>query len=572
MSQISNILNAPLLEIIKNNDSYRNYTTINKENLFTLTEVNTVKVNYNFQYPTLIHRGGPDPLSRIYMSQEEFSSILFDKYPFMVELFSSVKGIVLAGGAIEWVFSKKTSLPKDFDFFLYSDLNNINTTTTSTLNKSQACQDFQWEQLITAVNVVFKYYKKYNISQTFTKGLLTLEINSYPKKIQIQFILRDYNSHSQILHGFDLSSCACSFDGTTTHFTPLGAWSYHNKLNIVWPAYRSPSYEHRLIKYWNKGFGLVFPHMAQFTLGMMDLSYLMLNIIYCSGNFAYGNIFLEDNKKQSDYSNDQIQFKSIHELHELNTLQIIQNSNIYKVSGRYYPGHPSTESTINFKTLRSCVNITQLVPIVKFKQIIEQILYKSIHIKNRKIFIDFYILQNIFKFDHNQIIKFIELATEYNKLLIDNPFQKYNLNYNKFQPKITEFIEKYEISANTEINWWIPFNQNIPFTGALNPIMEEPADWYGKVPITSIDNRIPALNSNSNNYNHNNDILCSCCFVPIMHNDLNIIKLQCGHIFHYLEDIEHSCIGVKKWINAHNECPNCRCKIYFQNEIFDLNI
>ena len=559
--------NDPVKLIHHNNTLRQHSGIIHIEGLYTLDEVNTNHILYDYKYPTLIHKNHEEKLNKQLICQVEYSSILNQEYPFIDTLLSIVPGLVLAGGAALWPFTSRVKKPKDLDFFLYGDLNPF-------------CQ---WSRLEATISIIMNAYKKRIITQEMTNGLCTLIIhdnNIYSKKnlqkyntetLQIQIILRNYTSISQLLHGFDISASSIAYDGTYTYFTKLGAWSYLTNLIVVWPEYRSSSYESRLVKYWNKGYGIVFPHMLEFSSNM-ELPHLLINIEYYSGNFAYGNIFLEDNKKQSDYSNDQIQFKSIHELHELNTLQIIQNSNIYKVSGRYYPGHPSTESTINFKTLRSCVNITQLVPIVKFKQIIEQILYKSIHIKNRKIFIDFYILQNIFKFDHNQIIKFIELATEYNKLLIDNPFQKYNLNYNKFQPKITEFIEKYEISANTEINWWIPFNQNIPFTGALNPIMEEPADWYGKVPITSIDNRIPALNSNSNNYNHNNDILCSCCFVPIMHNDLNIIKLQCGHIFHYLEDIEHSCIGVKKWINAHNECPNCRCKIYFQNEIFDLNI
>ena len=418
-------------------------------------------------------------------------------------------------------------------------------------------------------------YKQYPITQEMTTGLCTLIIHNNSKynsnNLQIQIILRNYTSISQIVHGFDISACSVAYDGTYTYFTKMGAWSYLTKLIVVWPEYRSTTYESRLVKYWNKGYGIVFPHMLEFTPNM-ELPHLLINIQYYSGNFAYGNIFLAHDNKQSDYS-IQDNLQSIQMLNYFNTIQIIQNSNMYKVSGNYYPNNYSQTTKLNFKNLRSCITLNQLgFSSIKFKQILDEILYNGIHIKQRKIFIDFYILQNVLLFNHIQINKIIELAIKYNKILIDNPFKKYTLNYTQLQFKIEEFMEKYENVKNTEIKWWIPFDQNKPFTSSLNPIIEEPKDWYGKVLITDVNNRITSPNSNNNNYKSENDIICSCCLSAIIDNDFNIIKLQCGHLFHYSEDIECSCIGVKLWINVHNKCPNCRSTVIFQDEKLDLII
>ena len=395
---LNDILNVPLLNIINHNDSFRNYTNTGLEDLYTLTEVNNTQVNHNFKYPTLMHRTESSEDNMI--SQKKYSDILLNKYPFMKELFKNVNGIILGGGGAEWVFSKKTLNPKDLDFFIFkpddviiAEPNNLN------FDKNQTWQTKQWKQLSTAVNIIFKFYKNHNIYQTFTKGLFTLEINTFPENIQIQFILRDYTSHSQILHGFDLSSCAISFDGTTTRFTALGAWSYLTKLNIVWPAYRSPSYEHRLVKYWNKGYGLVFVHMQEFTLGVMNLPYLMLNIIYISGNFAYGNIFLESNIGYiSDYSPSKTNYilssSQIYEnIRTQNIYNILQKKDIYTFYQKYSPYNKTNKINLASIAKHQCLN--EIIPTEWFNSIIDRLPYEFIYIKAQKIIIDFYLLKQI---------------------------------------------------------------------------------------------------------------------------------------------------------------------------------
>lgn len=79
--------------------------------------------------------------------------------------------------------------------------------------------------------------------------------------VKIQLILRAYPSVSAILHAFDLASSAVAFDGTDVLTTALGAYAHLYRVNPVNPAYRSTSYEHRLTKYFRRGFGLALPHL-----------------------------------------------------------------------------------------------------------------------------------------------------------------------------------------------------------------------------------------------------------------------------------------------------------------------
>jgi hypothetical protein len=84
---------------------------------------------------------------------------------------------------------------------------------------------------------------------------------------KIQLILRLYQSVSEVLHGFDLGASKVADDGERLYLTSEGRFAYEHGLNIVNPAVRRASYEHRLRKYWERGFGLALPDMCRRILG-----------------------------------------------------------------------------------------------------------------------------------------------------------------------------------------------------------------------------------------------------------------------------------------------------------------
>ena len=134
----------------------------------------------------------------------------------------------------------------------------------------------------------------------------------------------------------------------------------------------------------------------------------------------------------------------------------------------------------------------------------------------------------------------------------------------------------------TKFNIWRSFDYNLNFSGSINPIIEEPAVWYGEVPIVALDAlaldalaldalALDALApsssalvsiSNADKYDEEQDIICSLCYCIIIDNDQNIIKLACGHSFHDKKILENECcIGVSRWISMKKQCPVCRTSI-----------
>ena len=499
--------------LIHENDKYRVHGVINGLNeLRQVNEEFKIYPKYDYTYPTLVKTVIPMKFKTI--SQEKYSSILYDNFPVLQQILS-IDGTVLAGGAAIWPFYQKDK-PNDFDIFLYNQsypsiddvklsVNNIKYSENE-LDEEYSGEDYHkiitsdkkvltsrqipeqiiheqeqnnWNKLQTLINIVLTYYKDHEINQQFNNGLFTISINYL--KIKIQFILRDYVSISNVLHGFDLSSCAVGFDGITTYFTKLGAWSHLTKLNFVWPSYRSTTYENRLIKYFKKGFGVIFIHLSEFKLGLMELPNLNINVQYCSHNYALGNI-LNNNifNVESDYDNSlkYYYYQSLINIKEKNILNIINNMQIYNIIGYKYSHSNFTKNLINLDTVKTIKTIKDLIPLNNFTGMINHIIYESFHINKRakKISVNFYKLKIICNLNDNQIFKLSKQITKLNKLL---ETEVVSIDYSCFSDGINEQIEKYQLIQDQEIHWWLPFKFSEPFTGSLNPIMNDPCQWYG---------------------------------------------------------------------------------------------
>ena len=89
-------------------------------------------------------------------------------------------------------------------------------------------------------------------------------LNIYIKdRADYQIIFRLYSSINEILHGFDIGSCAVGFDGNEIYFTNLSKFSFEYGYNIFDISRMSTSYFHRLAKYKSRGFGIIFPSISK---------------------------------------------------------------------------------------------------------------------------------------------------------------------------------------------------------------------------------------------------------------------------------------------------------------------
>ena len=131
--------------------------------------------------------------------------------------------------------------------------------------------------------------------------------------MQIQVILRLYNTKSEILHGFDLGSSAVGYDGTNVLFTSLSKFSYENRVNVFDHTRRSTTYEQRLVKYLDHGFDMVLPDFNIDKLNtkyhkynlkeVCELPYVTFSYGRIKGNMIYVDTFFNKfNQEMSDYS------------------------------------------------------------------------------------------------------------------------------------------------------------------------------------------------------------------------------------------------------------------------------
>ena len=96
-----------------------------------------------------------------------------------------------------------------------------------------------------------------------------------PQKIfylNVQIILRLYNSIAQVISGFDIDACCIAYDGSKFYGMPRFVRSLKLEYNLVDPERQSTTYSLRLLKYWQRGFDVVFPGInpEYITCNFMD--------------------------------------------------------------------------------------------------------------------------------------------------------------------------------------------------------------------------------------------------------------------------------------------------------------
>ncbi|MFS8158917.1 MAG: hypothetical protein ACMG6E_01650 [Candidatus Roizmanbacteria bacterium] len=188
-------------------------------------------------------------------------------YPLFSDLFEQpgMKGhLVAAGGAIFKVLSCHHLREGDVDFFFY-DL----TEEEATALREQAIV-FLFESFKKIANPDNEHNDDIDdidhAQQAFrverNQFVTTVTVVSGGDPIEYQFIHRIYPSVSSIIGGFDLGPCMVAYDGDRFCTTPLGAWSIQNKAIIIDTKRRSPSFEHRIIKYMHLHLRVIFPGLS----------------------------------------------------------------------------------------------------------------------------------------------------------------------------------------------------------------------------------------------------------------------------------------------------------------------
>lgn len=191
-----------------------------------------------------------DPFRLKVRSSHEFRQQLLNK---VLPTFRNLdwSNLLLAGGSVAGLLGGIEY--SDLDFFIYgletdSQFYAVVERTMSALVESQRPRKYQ----IIRTDRYIQYQLLYGAGH------------------RIQFILRHYATPSEVLHSFDIGSSAVGFDGRQVWATSLGKFSLSTGCNIVNLDRYSASFEHRLAKYFHRGFGLILPQLRPDTLDLQQ--------------------------------------------------------------------------------------------------------------------------------------------------------------------------------------------------------------------------------------------------------------------------------------------------------------
>ncbi len=172
----------------------------------------------------------------------EFAKVFAKRCPELASFDLKSHGVVLAGGAIS-ALTDGSKREFDYDLFFVG------------IGEAKAHATIRALGNHLLVNCPkLKVYRTMN-------AITFVDANSSHgyQSLKIQLIMRLYATVAEVIHGFDLGSSAAAWDGQTVQYTALGKLAYERSLNVVNLSVRRWSYERRLVKYIDCGFGIVLP-------------------------------------------------------------------------------------------------------------------------------------------------------------------------------------------------------------------------------------------------------------------------------------------------------------------------
>ena len=433
--------------------------------------------------------------SSVINTQELYNNCMNTSYPLIGQILNNINGVVLCGGAALWGYmGKLDTAPKDFDLFLYNNQD---------LSDEEKIE-FYNEKVKVIIDIIRSLYVD-NYKIYIVKGVITINIPIIDTQVQI--ILKDYFSISEILHSFDLFSCCIAWDGKTTYFTKMAEWSLTYRINIILPEYRSRTYESRLIKYFNKGFAILFPFLNlknsiiisdEKTIHLPNLS---ITLYHTENNIAIGDISLPElDLLHSIYTTKDMEFFDIDYDKITNSYIIdITKNDIYFYQIFQKNCHKFIKNKKTFELLLYLHKNENILD----KNIIKLPISRILSYNSYKNWLYEYIEQNIIIKQDEFILNenFIkELIHNYEEFAKTNNIQKIKIQLDKINQRIMDIKIEYKKifilreliknicdymlalynSQKDEIISYIQYiDRSINLTSSIYPIIQTNKEWYG---------------------------------------------------------------------------------------------
>jgi hypothetical protein len=500
------------------------------------------------------------------IGQADYSRAFAKEFPELGNILP-MRHVCVAGGAAAWPLGEPFHKAGDIDFFLYG----------LPADESAASRDARWlcvAQLLAKIRDQF-----YMCTETLTVGLIS--IKAYRKHesepIKLQIILRAYFSVSAILHGFDIPSCCVAYDGLVACMTYLAAYAHMFRVNVVVPAYRSTTYESRLLKYFGRGYALALPHMRCPYLVRGEPTVLPNLILVPSlvrGRFAVGAASLPAAQPESDYDREPrrrspglAQDICRHAQPNINLRMLATDKPfvVMAIAGarrsrgrRLRRGPDEIEPGLQFGT-----ELTQSAVFPRAQ--LEHALQTAARaLVTRRGHVNLMALRQVFGFNADQATRLGEAIAE---AYAANPGRRIDVSQS-LAAACAALLAKYDARSEA-IAWWILADPTRQHTASLNPRCEDPAQWYGAayadIGPPTIEERMESivgayegrLAARCAPLGTAFDGICLLCHDEVRRGDVNSITLGCGHVFHW-STLDGGCVGLCPWTMQSRTCPACR--------------
>jgi hypothetical protein len=218
-------------------------------------------------------------------SVAEYRARLLHEAPWLESFDLAGYGLVLAGGAASAILmtdsDRRRGAYSDWDLFLVGHKDDHSARVaiaTFGHHLSQAMHGRKITVYRTMSCVTFRVAESPGLVDTRSKA-----------EIIVQIILRRYNTAAEVIHGFDLGSCAVAWTGRTVVLTLLGKLAAEHGINVLNLVVRRPSYEKRIGRYFSRGYDLVLPFLdgrCDFNLPYLKLFGVQLGSCLCCEYFA----------------------------------------------------------------------------------------------------------------------------------------------------------------------------------------------------------------------------------------------------------------------------------------------
>lgn len=414
--------------------------------------------DYDLDIPLII----PDRWSSYkHTSQDKYDEIFTKKYPIIKYVLENSTNIVVAGGAAASpLYCKDKFIFTDIDIFIYGLTGDIfwemvNKITSMIITQSLLkCNKESGTSNI--INTDIK------VTQKIKRGIIIIGVYTYKtgQFTEYQIILREYKTLSSIIHAFDIPSCCIAYDGNIAYTTSLGAYAISRQVNLINTKYRSPSYEDRLIKYFGRGFGLCLPNLDKQKFKEVNHLYLTYISVYIthrkSDLIVISNEIL--NRRYNRYKKEE--YSDIH----------------IKSPNTHYEYILYIKDIVNKGIILDDTGLNRIIDYTEFhKYTVDDI------ISNFNLFMKGWYINNHINHILNSPIPMLkkifiskEILYEVIDIIVNEP--------DSLKERIRKItMEQILLHANYVPEWVYRHDPGRQYTASINPLIEDPIDWYGEV-------------------------------------------------------------------------------------------